>query len=48
MIIDFFEWKFNHRVVTITEPKDRRLEYLEMELAEALRRDNERLMTDPT
>ena len=42
VVLDFFEWKFNHRVVTIAEPQDRLEEYLEMEMLEALKSDTER------
>ena len=45
-VIDFFEWKFNHRIVLCTGGIDRLRDFLEMELAEAMRRDTEEHMKD--
>lgn len=43
VIIDFFEYKYNHNLVVLKNVMDRYREYLEMELAEALRKDTEAL-----
>jgi len=48
MVIDFFEWKFNHRIVLFHGGIERLRDFLEIELAEALKQDNERLITGPT
>lgn len=48
VVLDFFEWKFNHRVVKFVSRKEQYRNYLEMELAEALRKDTEALDCPPT
>jgi len=46
MVIDFFEWKFNKRIVLFQGGVERLRSFLEMELADALRQDSERLIID--
>ena len=46
MVIDFFEWKFNHRIVIFKGRLSQYREYLEMELAEALKKDSEDFIID--
>lgn len=48
VVLDFFEWKYNHRVVVIKDMVNRYKDYLEIELLEVLKKDSERLMTDFT
>jgi hypothetical protein len=40
-VIDFFEWKYNHKIVPWENCVERLREYLDMELAEAMRKDFE-------
>ena len=46
IILDFFEYKFNNKVVVLTEPQCRLLEDLDLELAESLRMDYEDILIE--
>lgn len=48
VVLDFFEWKFNHRIVMFKSRSDMYRNYLEMELAEALRKDTESITSHAT
>ena len=51
IVLDFFEWKFNKRIVVVKRlgRYDRLKEYLEMELVELLRKDSENtIINNPT
>lgn len=45
-VVDFFEYKYNRRIVLVDSLENRYRDYLEMELAEALRNDTESFIND--